>query len=176
MSSVCFAPYRSELGCGAAVPDWQAGNYVIIRRPRRVHGRAIPHRDAKYWGGHQQHSGPIRSHAGTIRAASGESAHCAPSNFSSHLRAIFQTGHILSSRQDLSRPFGNSLFCFYPKRRADHRRVYEVCRMCPGTSSYHVSTEKALNSNLVARYTVLGLSMASCITPTVKFQFAWFAR
>jgi hypothetical protein len=88
MSSVCFAPYRSELGRGAAVPDWQAGNYVIIRRHRRVHGRAIPYRDAEYWGGHQQHSGPTRSHASTIRAASGESPHCAlhTQQFSSHLR------------------------------------------------------------------------------------------
>ena len=77
VSSVCSGLYRSELGRGAAVPDWQAGNYFIIRHHRRVHGRAIPYKDAKYWGGHQQHSGPTRSHAGAIRAASGESAHCA---------------------------------------------------------------------------------------------------
>lgn len=73
-SSVCFALYRSELGRGAAVHDWQAGNYVIIRRHRRVHGRAVPHNDAKYWGGNQQHSGPSRSHDGSFRTASGESA------------------------------------------------------------------------------------------------------
>ena len=159
ISSVCFAPCRSELGRGSAVPDWQAGNYVIIRRHRRVHGRTVPHKDAKYWGGHQQHSGPSRSHAGTIRAASGESAHCAPSSFLHFSEVIFQIGHILSSRQGLTRPSGNSQFCFYPNRRAEHRRACEVCRMCPGTPSCHVSTKKkrVLNFNLIARYAVSGL-------------------
>jgi hypothetical protein len=65
-------------------------------------------------------------------------AHCAPSIY----EATFQTGHILYSWQGVSRPFGNSRLCFYPKRRAVHRLAYEVCRMCLVTFSCHVMSQQ----------------------------------
>lgn len=91
-----FLSYRSELGRGASVPDWQAGNYVIIRCHGRVHGRAVPYTDAKYWVGHQLHGGPNRSHAGAVRAPSGETSLCVISSFKRRNRSACLTGRIIS--------------------------------------------------------------------------------